>query len=306
MTNRRSAWIDHKLLRVFEAEGTDAHRLCTAGDGWVERFGRDLLVSYQKEATRDRLMKEFSLWNKAADFRFSRIFGRLLPKQNESRETPYLLSGNSGENLRTTVTERKLRFGIDFGTGYSVGLFLDQRENRSYARKVQPSQLLNCFAYTCSFSVAAAAVGAETVNIDLSKKSLARARKNFELNSLLVKDHRFIADDVRLVLPRMARRGQEFDMIILDPPTFARAPRGKAFRVETDFEDLLFAAFEIATREARILLSTNCATLHEDALEKMARCCLQKSGRVGTLHRQRRPVDFPAGAGASTVWLTLR
>jgi 23S rRNA (cytosine1962-C5)-methyltransferase len=230
----------------------------------------------------------------------------LLPKQNEAREAPRLLFGNPDENLRAVVKERKLKFGIDFGAGYSIGLFLDQRENRSYARAAAPRRLLNCFAYTCSFSVAAAAAGAQTVNVDLSKKSLARGRENFSLNSLPTDDHRFIADDVRPILRRMARRGEKFDMIILDPPTFARPSRGKAFRVENDFEDLLLAALEIAGRDTRVLLSTNCATLEERALEGMARYCLKKLRRAGALQRPPRPPDFPTGSGASTVWLTLR
>src|SRR4029077_8305013 len=108
--------------------------------------------------------------------------------------------------------------------GYSVGLFVDQRENRRYVREMEPKRLLNCFAYTCSFSVAAAAGGAQTVNVDLLKKNLARGRENFALNALSTADHRFIADDVRPVLRRLARRGEKFDMIILDPPTFSRSP----------------------------------------------------------------------------------
>jgi 23S rRNA (cytosine1962-C5)-methyltransferase len=306
MSTRRAGWIDKELLCDFEAEGTDAHRLCTANDGWVERFGRDILISYQKTAARDRLIKELGLWGKNQNFQFRRIFGRLLPKRNEAREAPRLLFGNPDENLRSVVTERTLKFGIDFGAGYSIGLFLDQRENRSYARAAAPRRLLNCFAYTCSFSVAAAATGAQTVNVDLSKKSLARGRENFALNGLPTDDHRFIADDVRPILRRMARRGEKFDMIILDPPTFARPSRGKAFRVENDFEDLLLAALEIAGRDTCILLSTNCATLEERALEGMARHSLKKLRRAGALQRPPRPRDFPAGSGASTVWLTLR
>jgi 23S rRNA (cytosine1962-C5)-methyltransferase len=306
MIKAKPRWIDAKVLRDFEAEGTDAHRLCTAAEGWVERFGRDILISYQTEATREQLLNELARWSKEEHFHFDRLFGRFLPRQSAAREAPHLLAGDSGDDLRTTVNERELRFGIDFGTGYSVGLFLDQRENRSYARKIAPERLLNCFCYTCSFSVAAAMAGAQTVNIDVSKKSLARGRANFALNGLRLTGHRFIPDDARSVLPRLARRGEKFDMIILDPPTFARAPRGKAFRIESDLEDVLRAALEIARHETRILLSTNCATLHADALEKIARHCLKTLGRAGSFHGQPRPVDFPAGRGASTIWLSLR
>jgi 23S rRNA (cytosine1962-C5)-methyltransferase len=202
--------------------------------------------------------------------------------------------------------ERTLSFGIDFGAGYSVGFFIDQRENRRFVRNAAPATLLNCFAYTCSFSVAAATVGAKTVNVDLSKKSLARGRENFALNSLPTTDHRFLADDVMSVLPRLARKGEKFDVIILDPPTFSRSHTGKAFQVERDFETLLLAALEVAERNAKILLSTNCATLQERALEVMGRFCLKATRRAGEFHREPRLPDFPPGAGAATLWLSLR
>jgi 23S rRNA (cytosine1962-C5)-methyltransferase len=190
--------------------------------------------------------------------------------------------------------------------GYSVGLFVDQRENRRFVTQSKPARLLNCFAYTCSFSVAATSAGAETVNVDLSKKSLERGRQNFALNALSAEGHRFIADDVRPVLRRLDRRGEKFDMIILDPPTFSRTKEGKAFHAENDFEELIASALEITERNGRILLSTNCETLDEQALERMARYCLKLSRRTGTLHRQSPPVDFPPGTAASTVWLSLR
>ncbi len=299
-------WIDQPMLRALEAEGTDAHRLCTANGGWVERFGRDILVSFKTTAICDQLIQELYLWSKAAGFRFDRIFGRHLPRKNEERAAPRLLFGGSAENLRTIASEQFLKYGIDFTAGYSVGLFLDQRENRRYVRAVEPKRLLNCFAYTCSFSVVAACVGAATVSVDLSKKSLLRGRENFALNSLPTTDHRFIVDDVRPVLRRLARRGEKFDMIVLDPPTFSRAGHGKAFHIETDFEELLRDALAVAERDARILLSSNCATMRERVLEVMARGGLTKIGRAGRLHRQPKPVDFPPGSGASSIWLTLR
>jgi 23S rRNA (cytosine1962-C5)-methyltransferase len=302
----KSGWIDAGLLRSFELDGTDAHRLCTDKEGSVERFGPDILISFKKTAARERLFQELYVWSSTAGFRFGRVFTRFLPKRNQERHTPRLLSGNANENLRTIAMERHLKFGIDFGAGYSVGLFVDQRENRSYIRQAKPERMLNCFAYTCSFAVAAASVGTNTVNIDLSKKSLARGRENFALNSLPTGDHGFIADDVFTVLPRLARRGEKFDMIILDPPTFSRSDRGKAFQVERDFEELLLSAFEVAARNARILLSTNCARLSDRALEVMARYCLKTSRRAGAFHRTSPLPDFPPGAGAGTVWLTLR
>jgi 23S rRNA (cytosine1962-C5)-methyltransferase len=299
-------WIDASSLRDFAAEGTDAHRLCTIEDGWVERFGRDILVSFRRVLARERLIEELNSWATLVRFGFGRIFARFAPRKNEERDAPQLIFGDASENLRTIATERHFKFGIDFGAGYSVGLFVDQRENRRYVRHAAPKRLLNCFAYTCSFSVNAASVGATTVNIDLSKKSLARGRENFALNSLPTIDHRFIADDVMAVLPRLARKGEKFDVIILDPPTFSRSPGGKTFHVDDDFEKLLVSALELAERDSRILVSTNCSTLREHALEVMARYSLKIARRAGTFHRQSPLPDFPPGTGASSIWLTLR
>ena len=301
-----SEWIDPGLHGDFIAQQTDALRLCTCPDGWVERFGVDVLISYKTDAALERLKTELCLWALNVDFKFRRVFARFLPKRNAEREAPRLILGDPGTNLESTALERTLRYGIDFGAGYSVGLFIDQRENRRFVREIAPRALLNCFAYTCSFSVAAGTVGATTVSIDLSKKSLARGRENFALNSLPTNDHRFLADDVMEVLPRLARKGEKFDAIILDPPTFSRSKRGKAFQVEQDFETLLLSALEVAERQARILLSTNCSSLGERALEVMARYCLKATRRAGTFHREPSLPDLPPQTGAATLWLTLR
>lgn len=303
---KNSEWLDPELHRAFAAEQTDAMRLYTAEDGWVERFGVDVLISHKTDAALERMSTELYLWTLNAGYTFRRIFARFLPKQNADREAPRLMLGDAATNLQTIATERMLRYGIDFSAGYSVGLFIDQRENRQYVRELAPATLLNCFAYTCSFSVVGASAGARTVSVDLSKKSLARGRENFALNALATNDHRFIADDVMDVLPRLARKGEKFDAIILDPPTFSRSHRGQPFQVESDYETLLLSAIELTEREGHILLSTNCSKLDERALEVMARFCLKATRRAATFHRQPALPDFPSGEGAATLWMKMR
>jgi len=234
------------------------------------------------------------------------VFARFIPTKNERRKPPALVVGDPGESLQTVATEWYLRFVIDFGTGYSPGLFLDQRENRRYVRHITPKRLLNCFAYTCSFSVYAACNGGSTLNVDVSKKYLARGRENFALNNLSTVDHRFITDNVRSVLPRLARRGEKFDAIILDPPTFSRSPKGKTFQIQHDFQNLLISALAVAERDAHVLVSTNCSALDERALEVMARYCLKETRRAATFHRPLPLPDFPPRTGASSLWLALR
>jgi 23S rRNA (cytosine1962-C5)-methyltransferase len=299
-------WINRGLLRDFDSAGTDSHRLCTVDDGWVERFGSDVLISFKRVFARQELLKELHTWAESVGLPVRRVFARLIPTKSERREPPALVVGDPGESLHTVATESYLRFGIDFGTGYSPGLFLDQRENRRYVCHIAPRRLLNCFAYTCSFSVYAACSGATTLNIDLSQKYLARGRENFALNNLSMVNHRFITDEVRSVLPRLARRGEKFDAIILDPPTFSRSPKGKTFQVQHDFENLLISALAVAERDAHVLVSTNCSALGERALEVMARYCLKETHRAATFHRPLPLPDFPPRTGASSLWLALR
>ena len=304
---KMSEWIDAAQVQAFEAEETNAYRVCTFPDGWVDRYGSDALVSYKTPIAQERLTTELFLWSLSVKFKFTRVFARFLPKQNAEREAPKLVVGDAAAPLQSVAMERSLLYGTDFAAGYSVGLFVDQRHNRSYVRQVRPKAMLNCFAYTCAFSVAAASVGAKTVSVDLSKKSLARGRENFALNSLPTEEkHRFIADDAMEVLPRLARKGEKFDVIILDPPTFSRSKTGKAFQVEEDFEKLLLMALEVAERDAHILLSTNCTTLNEKGLQVMGRFCLKASRRAGNFHSEPPLPDYPHGIAARTVWLMLR
>ena len=243
----------------------------------------------------------------SVDWQPQRVFGKFLPRQNEDRDAPTLISGDPALPLTTVVRESGIRYGLDFAAGYSAGLFLDQRANRALLRDAAPKRMLNTFAYTCSFSLVAALAGAETVSVDLSKKSLDRGRANFSLNAIATDTHhRFLADDVLDVLPRLARRGEKSDAIVLDPPTFSRGNKGRRWRVEEHFADLLIAALEVAAPAARILISTNCTKLAVSDLERIARFALKFARRAGETQLSPQLPDFPSGHGARTLWLTLR
>lgn len=299
-------WISAELFTAFEAEGTSAHRLFTSPAVWVERLGRDVLISFKNDTARDAALSGLREWEARTGFQSERVFSRFLPKQNAERVAPMLLAGDPAGSLHTVVTEQGVRYGIDFGAGYSAGLFIDQRANRAFVRQRQPRRLLNTFAYTCSFSVVAALTGAQTVSVDLSKKSLDRGRENFELNGLPLEGHRFLADDVLDVLPRLERRGEKFDTLILDPPTFSRGNKGRRWQVEEQIEELLSAALGLAESGAWILISTNCTKLNRRALEMAGRFALKTARRGGEFHAEPSLPDFPPGEGAQTLWLNVR
>jgi 23S rRNA (cytosine1962-C5)-methyltransferase len=297
-------WIGGELLAAFAAASTNAHRLYSSEQAWVERFGEDLLISYKYEAALESVMAELIPFAQTHGLVWRRIFAKHLPLQNEERIAPVLLEGDAALPLETVVEENGMKFGLDFAAGYSAGLFIDQRANRAFLRRSGAKRVLNTFAYTCSFSVAAALNGAQTTSIDLSKKSLDRGRANFLLNGLDPEaGHQFIADDVLERLPRMERKSERFDAIILDPPTFSRGAKGRRFQVENDLEGLLMTAFELAAPKTKVLLSTNCTKLNRRALETIARFCLKASRRSGTFHYEPALPDLPMEFSAQTLWI---
>ncbi|HEY5894548.1 MAG TPA: class I SAM-dependent methyltransferase [Chthoniobacterales bacterium] len=298
-------WISPAFVPQFAAAGTDAHRIFTGAEGWAERLGNDVLISYKTDAARDEILGGLDEWCSEAGLMADRVFARFLAKQNADRVSPVLVRGDAERSIETVVTENHLRYGIDFSAGYSAGLFIDQRANRLFLQKRSADRVLNTFSYTCSFSVVAAQAGAKTVSIDLSGKSLTRGKANFALNGLDVAGHKFIADDVLEVLPRMIRKKELFDAIILDPPTFSRGARGKRFQAEENLTDLLRLGLQFAAPGAAILLSTNCTRIDTSLLQRIARSELRVAARQGKLHYTEALPDFPAGAGARTVWLLL-
>ncbi len=167
-------WISPAVWSALAAEGTEAHRLASGSDMWLERFGSDVLLSYQAERGRDAVLAELDPRCGDYPYRPRRVFGKYLPHQASDRGAPILLRGEAGGALETEVDEAGVRYGLDFAAGYSAGLFIDQRANRARVRAWKPKRLLNTFAYTCSFSVVAALAGAETVSVDLSRRSLTR------------------------------------------------------------------------------------------------------------------------------------
>ncbi|MDR3405449.1 MAG: class I SAM-dependent methyltransferase [Chthoniobacter sp.] len=299
-------WLSSAQWAAFTAAATNAHRLATTAGGWVERFGDDVLISYKDDAARDALHEGLRIWCTENGYAPARVFGKFLPRQNAERIAPVLIEGDAALPLTTVVEENGMRFGLDFGAGYSAGLFIDQRANRAFVRRSAPRRLLNTFAYTCSFSVAAALAGAETVSVDLSKKSIDRGRENFALNHLDATAHRFYADDVLDVLPRLARKNETFDTIVLDPPTFSRGNKGRRFQVEEDIEALLLAALELAAPRAKVLVSTNCTRLPRRALENVARFALKATRRAAEFHAEPPLPDIPPDTAAQTLWLVMK
>lgn len=304
---RSGRWIEAKLAREIEISGTTAHRLASGDGWWIERFGKSVLISLRNQNKASELVDE--VLRRAGEWEWEwmpqRIFSRLLVCEPGQTDIPILMMEGAGLAQTSpveTVSESGLQYEIDFGASYSPGLFPDQRANRDFLRRRRPARVLNTFSYTCAFSVAAAWEGAETTSVDVSKSSLQRGRRNFELNNLATVGHRFIPEDVPTYLKRLKRRGEKFDAIILDPPTFGRGGTGKTFRVERDFGSLLETAIDLSCPASAILLSTNFTGWTERKLMEVARDILP---RASTLHREPPPPDFFGESPSTTLWAIL-
>lgn len=201
------------------------------------------------------------------------------------------------------IRENGLAFEISFQSGYSQGIFLDQRDNRAEVRRrmAPGSTLLNTFAYTGAFSVAAAAAGARTTTLDLSQPYLDWAKRNFLHNQLDPADHHFCKGDTFHWLRRFAKAGRTFDAIILDPPTFSRDETGRVFRAERDFGELAALALAVLAPGGWLLCSTNCRTLTPSALERQI---LTAAGRRLETATTPMPADFTGDPYLKSLWAT--
>jgi 23S rRNA (cytosine1962-C5)-methyltransferase len=156
------------------------------------------------------------------------------------------------------VSEHGLRFRVELDRGLSTGLFLDQRDGRRVVfERACGARVLNLFSYTCAFGVAAAAGGAvETTNVDLSARALEVGRENYRENGLDAPAHRFERAEAREWLRRAARRGERFDLIVFDPPSFGTAGR-RVWSAAQDYGAAARAAFDLIAPGGRMLAVSN-------------------------------------------------
>ncbi len=129
---------------------------------------------------------------------------------------------------RITIREEGVPFLVDVRLGQKTGFFLDQRENRRALRRYARgrARALNCFGYTGGFSVQAALGGAAQVTtVDQDADALALARENFSVNGLDPNVHEFVPGDVFAFLADCKARGEKYDLVVLDPPAFAKSQR---------------------------------------------------------------------------------
>jgi len=321
---------------LIEPALTDAYRLLHgASDGWpgwyVDRLGQFLLSQSAQPLTGEQqefLEKLLALTATPHATRntppgaYHKLLTRNTRHTAATESSPHQILGETAPD-RFHVRENGAQFELSFREGYSVGLFLDQRDNRRrflinhvaanfpvFLNGPAGAEVLNTFAYTCGFSVCAAMAGARTTSIDLSKKYLEWGKRNFTANQCNPAEHEFIYGDTFEWLRRLAKKGRQFDVIVLDPPTFSRSKEHGSFQVERDYSKLVLASLPLLRSGGVLFASTNAATWEAEEFLATVKAAAQSSRRkILQQHYVPQPPDFPISrlepAYLKTVWMRL-
>ena len=192
-----------------------------------------------------------------------------------------------------TVLENGVLYQVFMNDGLMTGIFLDQHEVRSSLVDglAMGKSLLNMFSYTAAFSVAAAMGGAsQTTSVDLAKRSRELSQAHFQANGISTGDHRFIVMDVFEYFKYAKRKGLTYDVIVLDPPSFARNKK-QTFSVAKDYHKLISQSLEILNPGGIIIASTNAANVSRQKFtEQIDKGFAGRSYQI--LNKYGLPADF--------------
>ncbi len=304
-----------RRLRAGQDPETNAYRLVHGrADGWrdlyVDRLGDFLLMQSPLPLTEPQIdaAKE---WKNSLNLKgvYYKKLNRIVQASKKTGASPRLVMGLEAPDA-FDVLENGLTFRLSLSQGYSTGLFLDMRENRQriLRNRVEPgfpvfesapanASMLNCFSYTCAFSVCAARAGAATTNLDLSRKYLDWGRDNMRRNGANPGHHDFIYGNALDWMKRLAKRGDTHDLVILDPPTFSRSKKSGVFLAKRDYPALARAATRLVRAGGMLLACCNASGLPGKKFREDVRNGIRSGGRkivksLATL----QPPDFPATA----------
>jgi 23S rRNA (cytosine1962-C5)-methyltransferase len=253
------------LRKVFDPDKTNTYRLINSeGDGLpgliVDRYAEVLVVQIHTAGMERLLSKLIDALLDETDTR-----GILLRNDSQSRrreglelEEPRVAAG--GVPMQVTVRENNVLFLVDPWQGQKTGFFLDQRDKREALRKyTQAKRVLNCFSYSGSFSVNAALTSEKTrvTSVDISAPAIEAARQIFILNGLDPNHHQFLEADVFDYLEQAQGAGEQFDVVVLDPPAFAKTQSARAQALKA-YRRLNTLGMQVL-RPGGILLTCSCS-----------------------------------------------
>jgi 23S rRNA (cytosine1962-C5)-methyltransferase len=278
---------DTTAFRVFNGEGDGIGGLT------IDYFDGFYLLSWYSEGIYS--FKEMILEAIDASVSYKGIYEKKrFDTKGQYVEDDDFVKGERGE-FPLIVKENGLNFAIYLNDGAMVGVFLDQRDVRKKIRDAysKGKTVLNTFSYTGAFSVFAAAGGAaKTTSVDLAKRSLSKTTEQFEVNGINVEKQDIIVMDVFDYFKYAKRKELSFDVVILDPPSFARSKK-YTFSSSKDYTKLLKDAIEITEKNGVIVASTNNATFGMKKFKTFVEKAFKESNRKYTIEEEfSLPSDF--------------
>ena len=206
--------------------------------------------------------------------------------------------------------EHGLRFEVDVLRGQKTGFFLDQRDNRRRIEKIaQGKKVLNVFSYSGGFSLYAARGGAKAVaSLDASRPALDAAARNFVLNPELDCHHELICGDAFAELSALAKAGRSFDLIVIDPPSFARK-KSEIPAAKRSYERLCAMGLALLEPGGTIVLASCSSRVPLDEFRALNEKAARRAGRPLTIesvheHAVDHPVGFAEGAYLKALFCT--
>lgn len=304
-------WLRRRLeaalkIRLDHADlgDSNAYRLVNAeGDGLpgltVDRYGEYLMVQLYCAGWRphlklltgllQELLTPLGIYEKTRPQKT-----RELEAISDSKSYGRLLTGKPAPQ-RLEVQENGLTFLVSLEQGLNTGLFLDQRRNRrDLMGRVEGKRVLNLFAYTGAFSVAAAAAGASQVtSVDASPGYTEWARANFGANHINPKRHEFICGDCLAVMGELAQARKGYDIILMDPPSFSTTAKSR-FTTRGGTSDLVAAALPLLSDGGLLLASSNHQKVDvAEYLKELRRGVLQAGCELRVISFFGQSEDFP-------------
>jgi 23S rRNA (cytosine1962-C5)-methyltransferase len=289
---------DTTAFRVVHGEGDGLEGIA------IDVYDEYMLVHFFSE---EALAQKESILDRVAALGARGIYMMAHPKQsntlvdprNESLAPTRPVRGEPAETP-LVIWESGLAFRARLGDGLKTGIFLDQRENRRRVRELSAGKrVLNLFAYTCGFTVAAAAGGASrTTSVDASRGVLAWGSENLDQNGLGGDHHAFIDQDVFTWLKLAIKRGERYDLVVLDPPSYATTKTSR-FSAAQDLPELAALALQVVAPGGKMVACTN----HRGISFRKFRKQMHEAGRLAKrtvvqLKDLPDPPDFPSVPGA--------
>jgi 23S rRNA (cytosine1962-C5)-methyltransferase len=251
-------WAKRTLTDSFRIYDKEIHQYPLAIDFYAGRFCVHFFSrSREKEEPDPSLIEETENALKTVfGVDKNAIFWRTRARHKETRQ--YEKTGESKEFF--SVLEYGVKFKVNLVDYLDTGLFLDHRETRKFVADHSAGKtLLNLFAYTCSFSVQAAAAGATfTKSVDMSNTYTSWGKDNFKLNSMPLKNNEVVRADCLKFLDEEIRTGIKYDIVVIDPPTISRSKKmDQLFDIQVDYVNLISKSIKLLSEEGVIYFSTN-------------------------------------------------